>query len=140
MNITTNEISEIMNWISSYGLLETGGITRLLYSQEWMDVQNGLKEKFESIGMKSNFDEIGNLIGRLEGSENSEETIATGSHIDTVVNGGKLDGQLGIFGGFLAVKHLLETYGQPKKILRLSLWQKKKEVDSHMYSGEVKIY
>ena len=119
MNISTNEISEIMNWISSYGSLETGGITRLLYSQEWIDAQNGLKEKFESIGMKANFDEIGNLIGHLPGSENSEETIATGSHIDTVVNGGKLDGQLGIFGGFLAVKHLLETYGQPKKNIEI---------------------
>ncbi|QUH18854.1 allantoate deiminase [Alkaliphilus sp. B6464] len=119
MNISTNEISDIMNWISSYGLLETGGITRLLYSQEWMDVQNGLKEKFESIGMRANFDDIGNLIGHLKGSENSEETIATGSHIDTVVNGGKLDGQLGIFGGFLAVKHLLETYGQPKKNIEI---------------------
>ena len=115
MSINTNEINDIMNWLSSYGLLESGGITRLLYSKEWLDAQNSLKEKFESIGMKAEFDDVGNLFGRVEGTDNTEETIATGSHVDTVVNGGKLDGQLGIFGGFLAVKYLLETYGNPKK-------------------------
>ncbi|MBV5337203.1 MAG: Zn-dependent hydrolase, partial [Deltaproteobacteria bacterium] len=31
----------------------------------------------------------------------------------------KLDGQLGIFGGYLAVKHLLETFGRPKKSLQI---------------------
>ncbi|MDR7855280.1 allantoate deiminase [Tissierella sp.] len=115
MAINTNEISSTMNWLSSFGLLESGGVTRLLYTKEWLDAQNSLKEKFESIGMKAEFDAVGNLFGRVEGTEGSEETIATGSHVDTVVNGGKLDGALGIFGGFLAIKYLLETYGKPKK-------------------------
>lgn len=115
MSISTSEINSIMNWLSSFGLQESGGITRLLYSKEWLDAQNALKEKFESIGMEAKFDAVGNLFGRVEGTDASDETIATGSHVDTVVNGGKLDGQLGIFGGFLAVKYLLETYGKPKK-------------------------
>ena len=115
MSISTNEINSIMNWLSSFGLQESGGITRLLYSKEWLDAQNALKEKFESIGMEAKFDAVGNLFGRVEGTDASDETIATGSHVDTVVNGGKLDGQLGIFGGFLAVKYLLDTFGKPKK-------------------------
>ena len=115
MAISTNVINDTMNWLSSFGLLESGGITRLLYSKEWLDAQNALKEKFQSIGMKAEFDAVGNLFGRVEGTDGTDTTIATGSHVDTVVNGGKLDGQLGIFGGFLAVKHLLETYGKPKK-------------------------
>lgn len=119
MSISTNEISSIMNWLSSFGQVDSGGITRLLYSKEWLDAQNGLKEKFESLGMTTRFDEIGNLIGRVEGTENTEDTIATGSHVDTVVNGGKLDGQLGIFGGILAVQHLLEVYGKPKKNIEI---------------------
>lgn len=115
MNLSTNDISSIMEWLASFGLLESGGVTRLLYTKEWLDSQNALKEKFESIGMKAEFDAVGNLFGRIEGSDGTNETIATGSHVDTVVNGGKLDGALGIFGGFLAAKLLQETYGQPKK-------------------------
>lgn len=119
MTISTNEIKDIMNALSSFGLVESGGVTRLLYTKEWLDAQNSLKEKFESIGMKAEFDAIGNLFGRVEGTDNTEDTVATGSHVDTVVNGGKLDGALGIFGGFLAVKYLLETYGKPKKNIEI---------------------
>lgn len=119
MTISTNEIKDIMNALSSFGLVESGGVTRLLYTKEWLEAQNSLKEKFESIGMKAEFDTVGNLFGRVEGTDNTEDTIATGSHVDTVVNGGKLDGALGIFGGFLAVKSLLETYGKPKKNIEI---------------------
>ena len=119
MTISTNEIKDIMNALSSFGLVESGGVTRLLYTKEWLEAQNSLKEKFESIGMKAEFDTVGNLFGRVEGTDNTEDTIATGSHVDTVVNGGKLDGALGIFGGFLATKYLLETYGKPKKNIEI---------------------
>lgn len=115
MSITIDEIRETIDWISEFGKDETGGVTRLLYTESWLNVQNALKEKFEELGMESAFDAIGNLQGKLAGTECG--TISTGSHVDTVVNGGKLDGQLGIVGGYLAIKDLLETYGRPKKNL-----------------------
>lgn len=119
MDISVNEIKEILDWMSSYGKNEAGGMTRLLYSKSWLEVQMALKEKFEEIGMEARFDEVGNLYGRLVGTEPESGTVATGSHVDTVVNGGNLDGQLGIFGGYLAVKSLLETCGRPKKNLEV---------------------
>ncbi|MEG1332018.1 MAG: hydantoinase/carbamoylase family amidase, partial [Eubacterium sp.] len=119
MGITVNDIKEMIDWMSSYGADETGGMTRLLYSESWLAVQQALKGKFEALGMAVHFDEIGNLYGKITGTECQEETIATGSHVDTVVNGGKLDGQLGIFGGYLAIKNLLEEHGRPKKNLEV---------------------
>ena len=101
MGISLKEIEEVMNWISSYGQDPTGGMTRLLYSKSWLAVQKDLKAKFEELGME------------IVGTDPTSGTIATGSHIDTVVNGGNLDGQLGIFGGYLAVKELLRTKGKP---------------------------
>jgi allantoate deiminase len=62
---------------------------------------------------------VGNLYATLEGTESPGETVATGSHVDTVTEGGKLDGQLGIVGGYLAVKKLLEDYGKPKKNIQV---------------------
>lgn len=119
MSTSLKEIEDIINWISSYGLEGSSGMSRLLYSESWLAVQKALKEKFEELGMEARFDEVGNLYGKIIGTDNSNETIATGSHVDTVVNGGKLDGQLGIIGGYLAVKQLLETYGRPKKNLEV---------------------
>lgn len=113
------EIEESINWISEFGKDPKGGITRLLYTDSWLNAQNALKERFESYGIEAKFDEIGNLYGRVEGTDYPEETIATGSHIDTVANGGKLDGQLGIIGGMLAIKNLVQKYGKPKRNLEV---------------------
>jgi len=113
------EIDENIKWLSSFGKDPKGGITRLLYTDSWLEAQKELKEKFESLGMKAGFDEVGNLFARVEGTEYPEETIATGSHVDTVANGGKLDGQLGIIGGMLAIKNLVEKHGKPKRSLEV---------------------
>jgi len=46
-------------------------------------------------GLELRRDAVGNIIGRLAGAEAEAPIIATGSHIDTVPNAGKLDGVLG---------------------------------------------
>ena len=119
MDIKVQDIQETMDWLSGISDEQGPGTTRLLYSKSWLRAQNGLKEKFEALGMKCHFDAVGNLYGTIEGTGEPNATIATGSHVDTVVRGGKLDGQLGIFGGYLAIKSLLENFGKPKKSLQI---------------------
>ncbi|MGE8035426.1 allantoate amidohydrolase [Lysinibacillus sp. KCTC 33748] len=104
---------------TSFGGLEQGGITRLLYSQEWNDAVRELETTFKEEGFYARFDDIGNLSGRLVGSKYPEETILTGSHIDTVVEGGHLDGQFGILSALVAVKYLKEKHGQPLRSLEV---------------------
>lgn len=112
-------VEENVKWLSGIGADPTGGTTRLLYTDSWLEAQNGLKAKFEEAGMKARFDAIGNLYGRIEGSELPNETIMSGSHVDTVKNGGKLDGQFGILAPYIAIKYLLENYGSPKRSLEV---------------------
>ncbi|MED1126770.1 allantoate deiminase [Bacillus paralicheniformis] len=102
-----------------FGGLEKGGITRLLYSPEWIDAVRELEATFKEEGLEVSFDDVGNLSGRLVGSKYSEETILTGSHIDTVVEGGHLDGQFGILSALVAVKYLKEKYGQPLRTIEV---------------------
>lgn len=119
MNILYDDVANAVKWISSFGGLEQGGTTRLLYTSEWLDAQNALKDKMTEIGMESYFDDIGNLYGRFEGSKYPDQIIMSGSHVDTVVNGGKLDGQLGIIAALLAMEYLKKHYGQPLRTLEL---------------------
>lgn len=119
MGISTEEVVATRDWLASYGPDPDGGMTRLLFSDSWLDAQMALKGKFEDLGMVAEFDEVGNLVGTYPGTDGTGDVIATGSHVDTVVQGGKLDGALGIFGGYLAVKSLIDTYGAPKKSLRI---------------------
>lgn len=119
MGITASDVEETRDWLASFGADEAGGVTRLLFMPEWLAAQRALKERFEQTGMIAEFDEVGNLVGSYPGTDGTDEVIACGSHVDTVVQGGKLDGALGVFGGYLAIKDLVETYGAPKKTLRV---------------------
>lgn len=115
----TNLVKENVAFFAGIGSDPTGGVTRLLYTESWVKAQEAVKMKMEEIGMTAKYDAVGNLYGRIEGSELPNETIMTGSHVDTVVNGGALDGQYGITAGYLAVQYLLDKYGQPKRSLEV---------------------
>ncbi|RZL86064.1 MAG: 2-oxo-4-hydroxy-4-carboxy-5-ureidoimidazoline decarboxylase, partial [Variovorax sp.] len=51
-------------------------------------------------------DAVGNVVGRYEAAEPGAKTLLTGSHYDTVRNGGKYDGRLGIFVPMACVREL----------------------------------
>ncbi|MHC5227655.1 allantoate deiminase [Enterococcus sp. LJL99] len=119
MNDLITQVDENIKWLANIGADPTGGTSRLLYDENWLIAQNGLKEKFEQIGLTTSFDSVGNLFGRVEGLKYPTETIMSGSHVDTVVNGGSLDGQFGIIAAYLAIKYLLETYGKPLRSLEV---------------------
>lgn len=113
------EAEEMVEWLASFGRTENNGVTRLLYSPAWLSAQRALERKMNEIGLRAYFDDVGNLFGRLEGTEQHGPVILTGSHVDTVVNGGKYDGAYGIISGLMAVKHLRQRYGAPQKTIEV---------------------
>jgi allantoate deiminase len=60
-------------------------------------------------GLLVSWDGAGNVFGRLPGSSQSTDEIWTGSHLDTVPNGGRFDGALGVLVGLEAVSALRES-------------------------------
>ena len=54
-------------------------------------------------GLEVSVDAAGNLIGRARGSAPELPEVWTGSHLDTVPNGGRFDGALGVVAGLEAV-------------------------------------
>jgi N-carbamoyl-L-amino-acid hydrolase len=57
-------------------------------------------------GMEVGIDAVGNVVGRYAALASDAKTLITGSHYDTVRNGGKYDGRLGILLPLAIVKHL----------------------------------
>jgi allantoate deiminase len=57
-------------------------------------------------GMSVRLDPLGNLIGRYEGSQANAPALLIGSHIDTVRDGGRYDGALGVMLGIECVEQL----------------------------------
>lgn len=115
-SLFTTNIAELTDWAATFS--DTAqGVTRLLYSPMWHRAQVALKQKMARAGLHSYFDGVGNLFGRLEGEE--KDVILTGSHIDTVKNGGKYDGTYGVLASYIAVTRLAEQFGKPKKTIEV---------------------
>lgn len=93
-----------------------GGAYRPLYGDAWAAAGERVERWMRDAGLKTRRDAVGNLWGRIEGTGKS---IVTGSHIDTVRHGGRLDGALGIVAGLTAVEALLKANGKSKRTLEV---------------------
>lgn len=109
------QVQQKIDWISQFAHDDSGGLTRLLYSKEWSLTQDLIKEEMTKHELSSEYDSIGNLFTTLNGQ--TEDTILIGSHIDTVKNGGQLDGQYGIIAGLIAIEYCQQYFGQPQKTI-----------------------
>ena len=87
------------------------GITRLAFTEEDSKAQQYIINLMEQAGLVVRRDQIGNIIGRLEGQDKTLPAVLTGSHLDTVPQGGKFDGVVGVVGGLAAIKRL-QSRGQ----------------------------
>lgn len=65
-----------------------------------------LQQWMGECGMDSHIDAVGNVVGRYRSDRADAKTLITGSHYDTVRDGGKYDGRLGILLPMAIVAHL----------------------------------
>ncbi|WP_010631467.1 Zn-dependent hydrolase [Sporolactobacillus vineae] len=112
-----NELHDLIEWLSMFGKTKNGGVTRLLYDAAWQKAQYGLKQKMEDMDLETRFDDAGNLFGRVSGRGEDKKVILTGSHVDTVVDGGKYDGAYGVLASTMAASRLFHLYGPPKQTI-----------------------
>lgn len=103
----------VMNEIEKIAHFGKGprGITRLAFTETAVEAQKYVISLMEQVGLTITIDQIGNIIGRLEGKDDSLPAVVTGSHLDTVPEGGKYDGVIGVIGGLVAISRLKDKEG-----------------------------
>jgi len=89
------------------------GVTRISYTPTYLKGRELVKIFMQEAGLKIKVDPVGNLIGRWEGQYPDKSVIAMGSHIDTVPNGGRFDGAVGVLGAIEVVRTLKEIDYHP---------------------------
>ncbi len=95
------------------------GVHRVAFSSEDIQARKYLMEMMIAMGLQVRVDAAGNLFGRRPGSEPDLPAILFGSHSDTVPEGGRFDGALGVVAALecmqvlqernLATRHPLEV-------------------------------
>ena len=116
--IDGSPLEQRLDELYAIGAQPDGGTYRPLYGDAWAEAGTRVARWFTDAGLETRRDAVGNLWGRAEGSEQGK-AIVTGSHIDTVRRGGRLDGALGIVAGLTAVETLLKTKGRPRRALEV---------------------
>lgn len=84
------------------------GLLRLEGNEFSRASKDYLVEKMKEAGLKVRFDRVGNIFGRKEGKDPGMKAVMSGSHLDSVKNGGQFDGPLGVVGALEAVRVLSE--------------------------------
>lgn len=94
--------------------------TRRAFSERFMQARAWLREQMEQAGLDVRLDEGGNLVGRRAGRDANAKPLVTGSHCDTVMEGGRFDGIIGVLAG-IEVAHVLHenkvTLAHPLEVI-----------------------
>ncbi|OZU87075.1 Zn-dependent hydrolase [Virgibacillus indicus] len=116
--INGNRLNKHLDELATIGKSEDGGINRFSYTKEEKDGNELVKKYMEEAGLTVQYDAVGNLIGSKDGTEDLP-TILLGSHIDTVPNGGKYDGSLGVLTAIEVIHSLKEKDKQPRHPIKV---------------------
>ena len=95
------------------------GAQRVAWTETWARAREWLRDKVSGAGAEEEVDEAGNQWFTLRGA--SERALLLGGHIDSVPNGGWLDGSLNLVAGAEVLRRIAED-GTPQLTVRLVNW------------------
>jgi allantoate deiminase len=108
-------VTETLDELATIGRSLRGGTTRVAWSDELFRAYDWIGERMRELGLEVEIDPAGNLIGRW--NVGTGKAVGTGSHLDTVPSGGRLDGAFGVVGALHAVALLQEEGFTPSRPL-----------------------
>src|SRR5712671_1548294 len=98
---------------------DENGAQRVAWTETWERARQWLREKVVAVGAEEEIDEAGNQWFTLPGV--SEHALLLGGHIDSVPNGGWLDGCLNVVAAVEVLRRIAED-GEPALTVRLVNW------------------
>ena len=100
---------------------DENGAQRVAFTTRWAKARDWLREKLEELLLEIHRDEAGNVWATLAGE--SDRALVIGGHIDSVPNGGWLDGSLNLLAGLEILRRINTRYnGKPPVSVRLVDW------------------
>lgn len=95
-----------------------GGARRVCWTDEWAKARGWLRENLAELPCEIDVDEAGNMWATITGER--DEVLLVGSHVDSVPNGGWLDGVLGATSALEVLRRYADA--KPPVTLRLVDW------------------
>jgi len=100
---------------------DANGAQRVAWTSVWLDARAWFQAKLKELPVEHHYDAAGNSWTTLRGD--SDRALILGSHLDSVPNGGWLDGCLGVLTGLEVLRGVAEDFdGRPPITIRLVDW------------------
>ena len=107
LRINPDRLKTDIYTLSQIGRSEQGALPRHSFSPEYEEARAWLKNQLSTSTITFRDDEVGNTFGRI-GPEN-DSCVMSGSHLDTVFDGGPLDGAYGLLSSVEVARVLKEA-------------------------------
>ena len=122
--ISASRLQDRIDALARFGALPGGGVTRPCWSPQHEEARAWLLGEMRAAGLETWVDPAGNVFGALGITALGAEgpAVLTGSHIDTVPEGGILDGALGVLAGLEVLQTIRERQPPHRLPLAVAAW------------------
>lgn len=96
MQVNSSRLRADFDALAQFGATGDGGVHRPTFSEAHLAARKWFREQIEKAGLAFCVDGAGNHSARLNCASRNAPTLLLGSHLDSVPNGGRFDGALGV--------------------------------------------
>lgn len=121
LSCNKERLEEKILTFSKFGATGRGGITRLSLSEPALQARAEFCERMKAIGADIVTDDMGNIYATIKGSEDLPR-IASGSHCDSVIQGGNYDGILGVLTAMEAAETIVKENIPHRHPITVMIW------------------
>ena len=136
----TNQLrlEEMIIALASFNDSPECGISRFSFGENDRKARTYLLEIIDQLGLPVRIDPIGNIFARFPGTQPDLPVIMTGSHIDSVKNGGKFDCVVGVVSALEAIRVMVEHRVETKRSVELVIFSEERDRTSRSQYWEVR--
>jgi N-carbamoyl-L-amino-acid hydrolase len=124
IKVSSSRLDSRLRALARFGALPGGGVSRSAWSPPHEEARAWLVAELRGAGLEAWTDPAANTFGALgaPGFDTAHPVVLTGSHIDTVPEGGILDGALGVLAGLECLQTVKEAGLRLTRPLAVAAW------------------
>lgn len=121
LHVDSQRLQGTLERLSEFGRNPEGGVTRIGFSETDMAAREYVTGLMKQAGLEVRVDPAGNIFGLRAGSEKLPKLLF-GSHIDSVLQGGNFDGDVGSMGAIEVIRALNDENVNTRHPLEVVIW------------------
>ena len=121
ISCSLERLDDKIKTFSRFGDTRNGGVTRFSLSAEAIAARNEFKKRMEALGANVVTDDMANMYATIPGAE-ALPAIVSGSHLDSVRQGGNFDGVLGVLAAMEAAETIVKEKIPHRHPITVIVW------------------